>query len=126
MVKRNVVVLCLFLVLIVGTILEQDYTDSSYETINSEVLELKAYIQNQDEQSKVQIEKIESFWKQREIVLSLFVDYRDIEQIGREVNLIKSYLENLDYELAIVECNLLLHIVSIYHSTVSFDWQNII
>ena len=60
------------------------------------------------------------------MVLSLFVDYREIEQIGRQIELISQHLDNKDFELASVECGLLLHVVETYQNTISFDWHNII
>lgn len=49
-----------------------------------------------------------------------------IEQIGRQIELIYAHLNNVDFELALVECELLLHIIKTYYNTVCFDWQNII
>ena len=127
MVKRNIIVLCLFAVLLVGVLLEQNYIDNSLKTMETEAIELWDGIeQEQLEFSSNKVLKIKKYWKEKEFVLSLFVDYKEIEQIGRQIELIEAHLDNVDFELAAVECELLLHIVKTYYQTVCFDWQNII
>jgi len=127
MVKKVWVMLVIFIVLIVGVSLEQVYIDKTYNSMINKTTTLQSEILNQNEErSLITIKNIDNYWKEREIVLSLFVDYKDIEQIGRQISLIKSHLNNQDFELAMVECNLLSHIVSTYYKTISFDWQNII
>ena len=125
--KKVWVMLVIFIVLIVGVSLEQVYIDKTYNSMINKTTTLQSEILNQNEErSLITIKNIDNYWKEREIVLSLFVDYKDIEQIGRQISLIKSHLNNQDFELAMVECNLLSHIVSTYYKTISFDWQNII
>ncbi len=127
MVKRNVFVVLLFVILLVGVLLEQNYIDNSFESMKENVSSLLDEIENENLDSSTQdVFKIKKYWQDREIVLSLFVDYREIEQIGRQIELIVAHLNNVDFELASVECELLLHIVKTYHKTVCFDWQNII
>ena len=127
MVKRNIVVFVLLLGLLAGVILEQNYIDYSCVKMEQQVRVLETYISNKDlNLAQQQVDYIQNFWKDREIVLSLFADYRDIEQIGKQVQIIKAHLSNKDFELAKVENDLLQHIVKTYHNTVCFDWQNII
>lgn len=127
MVKRVWFILSLFAVLLTGVILEQVYTDNTYAKMESDISVLQENIASAKiENSQSLAKRLDDYWSEREVVLSLFVDYRDIEQIGRQLELIKSHLANEDLELATVECNLLSHIVKTYHNTIGFDWQNII
>ena len=127
MVKKVWVMLIIFVILIFGVCLEQAYIDNTYKNMEQKTISLQTSILNQDEQKSLNnVEDIDGYWNKKEVVFSLFVDYKDIEQIGRQISLIKSHINNQDFELAMVECNLLLHILSTYYSTISFDWQNII
>ncbi len=127
MVKRDWFIFTLFTVLVVGVILEQVYTDNTYAKMETDISSLQTNIKSSKlEESRKLADSIDDFWNNREVVLSLFVDYRDIEQIGRQLELIKAHLGNEDFELAKVECNLLEHIVKTFHNTIGFDWQNII
>ena len=127
MVKRNIIVLCLFAALLLGVLLEQSYIDNSLKTMEKETIMLLDEIETaQLDSSSTHVLKMKKFWEDKEFVLSLFVDYKEIEQIGRQIELIEAHLDNIDFELAAVECELLLHIVKTYYQTVCFDWQNII
>ncbi len=126
MVKRNVFVLILLTVLFVGVLLEQNYIDSSLSHMQKESIILSEKIKDNSNDSILRTEQMMKYWTNKEFVLSLFVDYKEIEQIGKEIEQIRSYLEIDDYELALVEANLLKHILKTYHQTVNFDWQNII
>ena len=127
MVKRNIIVLCLFAALLLGVLLEQSYIDNSLKTMEKETIMLLDEIETEQlDSSSTHVLKMKKFWEDKEFVLSLFVDYKEIEQIGRQIELIEAHLDNIDFELAAVECELLLHIVKTYYQTVCFDWQNII
>ena len=127
MVKRNILVIFLFCALLAGVLLEQNYIDSSFITMSKDVESLKTDIKDEElKTSKTKIQEIKTYWQDRELVLSLFVDYKDIDQIGKQIELISAHLQNDDFELAFVECDLLCHIIKTYYNTVNFDWQNII
>lgn len=127
MVKRIWVIIALFVVLIGTAVFEQVYTDSATSELQTKTQNLQTSIEKQNlNQSRQEAKQLEMFWKDKEIAISLFVDYRDIEQIGKQISLVNSHLENSDFELAMVECNLLIHIIKTFKSTVEFDWQNII
>ena len=125
--KKVWVMLIIFVILIFGVCLEQAYIDNTYKNMEQKTISLQTSILNQDEQKSLNnVKDIDGYWNKKEVIFSLFVDYKDIEQIGRQISLIKSHINNQDFELAMVECNLLLYILSTYYSTISFDWQNII
>ena len=127
MVKRNILFVILFCALLVGVFLEQNYIDTSLQTMETKVGDLQKEIKEENfENCENIINDVTTYWNEHEIVLSLFVDYKDIDQIGKQIKLIDAHLNNVDFELAFVECELLLHIVKTYYSTVNFDWQNII
>ena len=126
MVKRNIFVIVLFLVLLCGVLLEQNFIDSSLSYLKQESAALCLEIKDNNENSIIKTKKMKKYWEEKEFVLSLFVDYKEIEQIGKEIEMIEGYLEIKDFDLALVESNLLNHILKTYHQTVNFDWQNII
>jgi len=127
MVKRVWFIFIMFTILIAGVVVEQVYTDNTYSTMASQVYELKTDIANASvEESQDLVKQIDDYWAEREIILSLFVDYRDIEIIGRQLELVMAHLSNEDFELATVECDVLDHIVKTYSNTIGFDWQNIV
>ena len=123
------IIMVLVLVLVLGGIVvwEQVYTDSSINTMleNIEVLETGLNEENL-ESSKSMAEKIVKDWDKRESTICLFVDFRDIEQIGRQADLVLSHLNNQDFELARVECNTLQRVVETFRDMVRVDITNIL
>lgn len=118
----------LVLILIVGGLatFEQVYTDSTINILKTEITTLEKLIESEDlQKSSEKTQKIIDFWKERETVICLFVDYRDIESIGKQADLVKSHLENNDFELAKVECNTLLHVTTTFGEMIGFDWHNV-
>jgi len=127
MVKRVWFISIMFIILIAGVIVEQVYTDNTYGFMENQISELKTDIANADVGGSQDLAKqIDDYWAVREVILSLFVDYRDIEMIGRQLELVIAHLGNEDLELATVECDVLDHVVKTYRNTIGFDWQNII
>ncbi len=126
MTRKIIFVLCLFLALVGVICFEQIYTENSLNSITKDVCELQKYIKDNDlTMCKAQIEKVESSWAEKEKFICLFVDYRDIEQIGKQADLVKSHLNNEDFELSEVECNALLHAIENFSNMVKFDFFNI-
>ena len=126
MTKKIVFVVCLFVTLVGVICFEQIYTENSLSNITTEVNQLQTFIKTSDLSScNNQINKIESMWAEREKIICLFVDYRDIEQIGKQANLVKSHLNNQDFELANVECNALMRAIENFSNMVKFDFFNI-
>lgn len=118
----------LVLILIVAGLatFEQVYTDNTIATLKTEITTLDTLIDSENlQKSSEKTQKIIDFWKERETVICLFVDYRDIESIGKQADLVKSHLSNQDFELAKVECHTLLHVVTTFGEMIGFDWHNV-
>lgn len=126
MTKKLIAILILVVALAGIVTWEQVYTDNSISSMLEEISTLSTEIENKDlESSKVQAQKIIDKWEKEEAVICLFVDFRDIEQIGKQADLVLSHLENEDFELAKVECNILRRVVETFENMVGIDWQNI-
>ena len=123
------IIMVLILVLVLGGIVvwEQVYTDSSINTMLENIKVLESGLDEENlESSKIMAEKIVADWDIRESVICLFVDFRDIEQIGRQADLVLSHLNNQDFELARVECNTLQRVVETFRDMVRVDITNIL
>ena len=123
------IIMVLVLVLVLGGIVvwEQVYTDSSINTMLENIKVLESGLDEENlESSKIMAEKIVADWDKRESVICLFVDFRDIEQIGRQADLVLSHLNNQDFELARVECNTLQRVVETFRDMVRVDITNIL
>ena len=125
MTKKILFVLCLFIALVGVISFEQIYTETAIKDMIEKVNVLQTSVVNNEESSKQQVDSVVKFWADKEKIICLFVDYRDIEQIGKQADLVKSHLGNGDFELAIVECNALLHAIENFSNMVKLDFFNI-
>jgi len=126
MTKKAIWILALILTLTGLVVWEQVYTDNAIDIMLQDIVILENNIAEQNlEASRAQAQSLIDFWDKKESIICLFVDFRDIEQIGRQVDLVYSHLENSDFELATVECNTLQRVIETFRDMVKFDWQNI-
>jgi hypothetical protein len=126
MTKKILLVCVLFLALVGVVVFEQIYTENSLNMMFDKISSLQTEIDNKDlAQSKRLVSSLREFWKDREKVICLFVDYRDIEQISKQTSLVISHLDNSDFALAKVESNALFQAVANFSNMVKFDFWNI-
>lgn len=127
MITKKFIAILVLMAFLAGIItFEQIYIDTSVATMKQEINVLISNLEEENlADSTAQAEKIVKMWQEREMIICLFVDYRDIEQIGKQSDLVLSHLKNSDFELAKVECNTLKKVLDTFGNMVNIDWQNI-
>lgn len=115
------------LAVLIGVVVwEQIYVDETLKTISTMSTELYEVLEDEDLiKSKEIANDMHNYWLKRQTVISLMVDYRDIEQIGRQSSYIISHLDNEDFELARSECQQFRYIVGNFSNMTHFDLHNI-
>lgn len=126
MTKKFIWIIVLVLTLTGLVVWEQVYTDNAINTILNDITILENNIAEENiSASQDSARAIIDLWDKKESIICLFVDFRDIEQIGRQADLVYSHLVNEDFELARVECNTLQRVIETFRDMIKFDWQNI-
>ena len=125
--KVRVIILFSMLLFLIGVVVwEQTFIDNTLKEITLKSNQLYASLEEEDlTQSKALANEVHKYWKEREGVISLIEDYRDIEQIGKQSCYIIAYLDDEDFELARSECLQFLHLIKNFSRMVSFDLHNI-
>ena len=127
MTKKTLAFIFLTIFLIGFVTFEQIYTNNALSTLKQEVNTLSTEIENENlNASKTQIKKVISMWNQNEKIICLFVDFRDLENIGKFAVQVYSHLDNEDFELAKVECNSLQKAIDTFYNMISIDITNIL
>lgn len=125
--KKFVAIIVLMFVLGGIVIFEQIYVDNSMATMQQNIVTLEEYLEQEKlDESKTLAKKIKDTWSEQETIICLFVDYRDIETIAKQAELVEAHLENQDFELARVECGALKLAVNNFSNMVSINWHNIL
>ncbi len=126
MTKKIIWIFALVLVLTGLVVWEQVYTDSAIQSMLENITVLENNLAEENlSASRDSAKVIVELWDEKVSIICLFVDFRDIEQIGRQTDLVYSHLLNEDFDLARVECNTLQRVIETFRDMVKFDWQNI-
>ena len=126
MTKKIIWIFALVLVLTGLVVWEQVYTDSAIQSMLENITVLENNLAEENlSASRDSAKVIVELWDEKVSIICLFVDFRDIEQIGRQTDLVYSHLLNEDFDLARVECNTLQRVIETFKDMVKFDWQNI-
>ena len=125
--KMRTFILFTMLALVLGAaVWEQVYIDNTIKSL--QVMGNQLYIELQDEDintSKQIVNNLNNYWNKRQTFISLMVDFRDIESIGRQCNYIMANLNNNDFELARTECLQFNYVVQNFANMTHFDVHNI-
>ncbi len=125
--KIRIIILFTMLALLLGAaVWEQVYINNTIKSLEVMGNQLYTELEDEDLNTSTQIvNNLNKFWNERQQVISLMVDFRDIEAIGRQCNYIIGYLNNKDFELARTECKQFNYVVQNFKNLTSFDMQNI-
>lgn len=123
---RVILLFCMLGFLIGAVVWEQAYIDNTLNELFLESNQLYASLEEENlVESKALANKVHKYWKDRESVISLIEDYRDIEQIGKQSSYIIAYLNDEDFELARSECLQFIHLLQNFSKMVKFDVHNV-
>lgn len=113
--------------LLLGVVVwEQVYIDETLNTMQTMSNELYKVLESEElPESEKLATNMHNYWLKRQAVISLMVDYRDIEQIGRQSCYIISHLNNKDFELARSECQQFSYVLDNFAHMTHFDLHNI-
>ena len=128
MVKRNMVILLLFIALIIGAVLEQTYVKNSIDGLQFKIEELEQEVINdyQSQQAFNKVEEIRIYWHEREKVLSVFINYKELKEIVVQISRLQQTMWQADRENTFIELTVLKNIASSTEKVIGFNFQNII
>ena len=126
--KIRATILFVMLGLLLGVVIwEQIYIDQTLNNLQTMSTNLYQVLESENlEKSKEEAKQMHTYWLKHQAVISLMVDYRDIEQIGRQSSYILAHLENADFELARSECRQFEYIITNFANMTHFDINNIL
>ncbi|MBQ7602860.1 MAG: DUF4363 family protein [Clostridia bacterium] len=123
---RTIILFSMLAVLLGVVVWEQIFIDNTISTMQTMSASLYEQLEEENlERSTALAQDMHNYWLRRQAVISLMVDYRDIEQIGRQSSYIIAHLNNQDFELARSECQQFDYIVGNFANMTHFDVHNI-
>ena len=128
MVKRKIIILLLFLALITGAIMEQIYIKDSINSMQTKIKELEQeiHINFQSDKSFNKVEEIKVFWNEREKVLSMFINYKELKEIVVQISRLQQTMLQGDEENTFIELTVLKNITESTEKVIGFNFQNVV
>lgn len=110
---------------------EQCYIDTTLNSMMEQISHVQTSIEDNESEldSKVTIanfEKMQDFWESREATMSMFIDHKNLSQIGQGLARLKAALEENDYTLSVTEIYLLREVTFVCQRISTFNLRNII
>ena len=128
--KTRITIIIMLAIGLIGMVIaEQLYVADTLKYMHTETdIIKKAIFENDDINSAFLIEKINALdenWKQRENVLCLVVNHKDMEKVGEQIEKLKVLIPQNKKEEAEYEAQLLVYYVDGYEHFISVTFQNI-
>lgn len=128
--KRGIVILIIFTVLIGLCIFEDVYIKTNLKKLNTYSTQLLTLIENEEnidtEKVKIEIENLENFWTTTESYFCIVVHHINLEEVGEQINKIKTLSSQNKKDETIVEVNLLIYYSKSYSHLIIPSIQNIL
>lgn len=110
MVKKGILVICIFIATITFAFVELHKVSSVLETMENTIIYLhQEYELNEEDISKYynKVSNIKEYWLEKERWLCFLFNHRDLSVITDSINRLQVYTKNNDYDNAIAELALL-------------------
>ena len=111
--KRLIISLSLFIIILIGCIVEIVFLNDTINVLNQEIEETVKEVNDNDIESAIDLnENVYEKWQEKQVFISTFIDHSKLEQIDQNLlrmktNLIEDQIEDfhVDSELAKSELN---------------------
>lgn len=128
--KRNLFIILILLFLAVVCILEQVLVSQTLQSLNEKSLIL-FNISNNSENINSQniVEKthdLNEFWKENENLLCFFINHKDMQEMGIELNKMRTYSALNNKEEYMVSLNLVIYYTKTFNHIMGLSLQNLI
>ena len=129
--NKGITCIVLFALLIGIVCFEQIYVNTTIasfldriETVNAAMLEEEENVDG--EKIKLKFFEMKDYWKEKENYLTLFIDHKDIREIGQSISRLEGGIMENDRVQVHAEIRLLSDYTKTYQKLVSFRWENIL
>lgn len=108
--KEIIISIVIIILIVIGDILLEKYTEDSFNLIGSKLSTMKDNLEEQ-EKSLLQIDEINKEWDKRFNILTCFLEHDELEKIKTQLVAIKSGMQVNDTEYAYEEIDKAIYIL---------------
>lgn len=123
--------LVIIIVFLIGCCVSEEIIVTNYlKDIDSQVAEIQAYVKDKDKLNTSEIlfmvENLDEDWKNKENILCMIVNHKDIEDIGLEIARLKSNIATSQVEDFNASLSLIRFYAKTYHHVMGTNLYNIL
>ena len=131
MVKKLIICIVLLVSLLGFCSWEQHYIDSTLDKMLEHIRVVQASVESNETDlynydTMLRFDTMQKYWESREATMSMFIDHKNLSQIGQGLARLKASLEENDYTLSITEVYLLQEVTFVCQRISTFNLHNII
>ena len=135
MYKELVICIIMVIVIIVGNILSENYTNESVHESTEQLDKLKEELLLNKEESNEeksnnkkameQINEIHNKWDEKYNVLAFYIEHNELEKIETELTGLRASIETEEYEQAVNELDKAVYLLKHVEEKNKLSWKNI-
>lgn len=125
---KKILIFCIFLCLIAIGVFDIICVNNSLSSAIETTNEIEAMLNEnaETERIKEKANQLEKNWIKNEKAVTIFMYYRDIDTLGKQINLVKMLIDENDLENAKVEIGGLKYLLSSAKKVSDFSFDNIL
>ena len=128
--KRGILISILVAFLTVICVLEQILVSTTLEKLNFLTNNLKDYYNESNEvlnnETLNRTQNLKEFWQKNENLLCFFINHKDMEEVGIELNKMLSFIETNNKEEFLISLNLVIYYSKTFNHIMGLSIQNLI
>ena len=129
--KKLIICIVLLVSLLGFCAWEQHYIDTTLDDMLTHISVIQASVEGNKENlyntdTMLHFNKMQEYWEKREATMSMFIDHKNLSQIGQGIARLKASIEENDFTLTITEVYLLQEVTFVCQRISTFNLHNII
>ena len=130
--KETIICAVIIIVIIIGSIVTQNYTEETVRTFSEQLEELKkdlnvAEDNNEEKQKEVKerVKNIEEEWNKRHNKLAYFIEHDELEKIETNITSLTSFIDTREFPEAINELDKTIYVLNHLEEKYKLSLENI-
>lgn len=126
--KEVIISIVIVVIIVIGDVVTQNYTNKSIEAISSDLNSLRQELNVDDvnrEEAKKHFDEIERKWDKMQEKMAYYIEHDELEKVKTNLTELKSHTETEEYEEAICDLDKSVFVLEHIEEKSEFNLKNI-
>lgn len=128
MLKELAICVITVILIFVGNIITQNYTNNSIDTTSEELRKLREEMVKEEINSEIAIQGINEIynnWNEKHKILAYYIGHDELEKVETDLSALKGYIEVEEYKEAVAELDRTIYVLRHIKNKTIFSLENI-